>query len=169
MIVAPSISPDGRAYKWDDPDGEIAKPPPWLLSIINGPPRAVRSLSHRLLLLRGNGGRLRRLSTTSTPTPRDSWLEIGMTLHDRSPGAEGFDIWTAWSAPSVKFDTNDQRRTWESFKSGRPDGARVTLRTSFHRARDARSPIPGVSQVQISLVPISIAVNRMTKWRMSNY
>jgi hypothetical protein len=67
---------------------------------------------------------------------RDTWLRVGLALHDESAGsAEGFDLWSEWSetAPE-KFDADDQDRTWQSFdgKSVRP----VTIGTIFKMTKD---------------------------------
>lgn len=68
---------------------------------------------------------------------RDLWLKVGMALHHAYAGGDtGFDLWSTWSAASGKFDPEDQRRTWDSF---RPDGS-VTIGTLYHLAGKYEAP-----------------------------
>ncbi len=45
------------------------------------------------------------------------WIRVGMCLHEL--GDLGFELWEAWSQPSVKFQEGECRRKWETFS---PDG-----------------------------------------------
>ena len=54
---------------------------------------------------------------------RDGWLNTGMALHHQFEGkAEGFNLWTLYSKRSEKFDLDDAKRVWKSFKNraGKP-------------------------------------------------
>jgi Family of unknown function (DUF5906)/Primase C terminal 2 (PriCT-2) len=48
---------------------------------------------------------------------------------------KGYELWTAWSKKSDKFDEADQRRTWDSFRSDRENG--ITIGTLIHLAKQA--------------------------------
>lgn len=67
---------------------------------------------------------------------RDTWLTIGMALHNASGGSEeGYDLWFEWSEQSDKFDEADQRHKWDGFKPA-GNGKAVTLGSLFKLARD---------------------------------
>jgi putative DNA primase/helicase len=55
---------------------------------------------------------------------RVNWLRVGMAIHSEMPNQEGYELWTAWSNSSDKFDAADQRRTWDSFKPS-PHGIKI--------------------------------------------
>jgi len=61
---------------------------------------------------------------------RTTWRNIGMALHSLSWDDKGYELWTAWSKQSDKFDEDDQRRTWDSFKHDRENG-RLQCRRTF--------------------------------------
>lgn len=63
---------------------------------------------------------------------RETWLCIGMALHDHL-GSSGREIWDTWSQTSSKFDERGQARTWQHFKSG----AGITIGTLYKFALDA--------------------------------
>src|SRR5690606_14925437 len=49
---------------------------------------------------------------------RDGWLQVGMALHHQYGGDEtGYEKWCRFSEQSAKFDPDDQRRVWESFRN----------------------------------------------------
>lgn len=65
---------------------------------------------------------------------RETWLKVGMALHDYGAGSGwSFDLWTAWSkgditlgyAGSAKYDAADQHRTWKSFSFSRKRPVRI--------------------------------------------
>lgn len=62
------------------------------------------------------------------PDPRETWLSVGMALHD----IDAWEEWIAWSKGSSKFDQKDAARVWRSF-SKREDG--VGVGTLFHIAK----------------------------------
>lgn len=54
---------------------------------------------------------------------RDGWFRTGMAIHHETEGSkEGFALWCEFSKRSAKFDLNDSKRVWRSFKNrtGRP-------------------------------------------------
>jgi len=46
---------------------------------------------------------------------RDTWLKIGMGLHDEFGNDLGFEVWDEWSRQSDKHDSMDSVRVWNSF------------------------------------------------------
>lgn len=53
---------------------------------------------------------------------RDGWLKVGMALHHEFEGDDdGFDLWCEFSEQSDKFDEQDQRRVWDSFRPSKTD------------------------------------------------
>ena len=83
---------------------------------------------------------------------RDSWLKIGMAIHNELPDASGFELWTQWSQRSAKFDARDQLRVWRSFKSRGLSG--VGLNTVFAMAQGAGWRNTGnVAQISSAIAP----------------
>lgn len=73
------------------------------------------------------------------------WRPIGMALHHETGGSEdGFRLWDRWSRKGSKYDADDQRRVWDSFRS--TGGKRLTIATLYHLAkpyeRDGRTAKP---------------------------
>jgi hypothetical protein len=62
---------------------------------------------------------------------RDTWLEMGMSLHSTRAGEQAYGVWADWSMTSEKYNPRDQARVWKSFK---PDHGR-TLSSLFWRAQ----------------------------------
>lgn len=71
---------------------------------------------------------------------RDQWLQVGAALHhEHEGGALGFERWCEWSRQSPKFDIQDQKRVWKSFKGKTHRPVRMaTLIQAAGRARLAR-------------------------------
>lgn len=63
---------------------------------------------------------------------RETWRVVGAALKHQL-GEQGFDLWTAWSSPSEKYNDVDQLRVWRSFK--RETGKIVGVGTIFHLAQ----------------------------------
>ena len=56
-----------------------------------------------------------------SPNERGVWQQVGMALQSEAPGLEGFNLWERWSeiADSAgKWNEQDARRVWRSFKGG---------------------------------------------------
>ncbi|MDQ0016456.1 P4 family phage/plasmid primase-like protein [Variovorax boronicumulans] len=62
---------------------------------------------------------------------RNTWLHVGMALHDWDASEAGFAIWDEWSRKSPKHDLETQRSTWDAFKPG----GGVSLGTLFYLAK----------------------------------
>ena len=77
---------------------------------------------------------LRAIPAAARDDRQACWLPIGMALHHGTGGSEeGFRLWDRWSQKGGKYDPDDQRRVWESFKftSGKPQ----TIATLYHLAK----------------------------------
>ena len=72
------------------------------------------------------------LSAIPVADDRDTWLKIGMAVHHSYPGPDGYQLWEKWSKQSKKFNSKDQRKTWDSFTSG---GSR-TMKTIYKMAKE---------------------------------
>ncbi len=79
---------------------------------------------------------LNRLDVADWCDDRDGWLKVGMALHHQYQGDDaGFEMWCEFSQQSDKFNEEDQRRVWDSFK-GNPNAA--TFASLMHETRDSR-------------------------------
>lgn len=71
---------------------------------------------------------------------RDGWYQVGMALHHefagRGQGGEAFELWCRFSGQSDKFDINDARRVWLSFKDSKSRNIRMA--TIVQASRQAR-------------------------------
>lgn len=71
---------------------------------------------------------------------RDNWYQVGMALHHEfsGRGLEGaaFELWCQWSAQDDKFEINDARRVWVSFKDNKQRNIRMA--SIMQAARFAR-------------------------------
>lgn len=71
---------------------------------------------------------------------RDGWYQVGMALHHEFAGRglenEAFELWCVFSAQSDKFDLNDSRRVWRSFKDSKSRNIRMA--TIVQASRQAR-------------------------------
>lgn len=82
---------------------------------------------------------------------RDDWLQAGMAIHHASGGSEdGFVLWSRWSSVwEGKYDADDQRRTWASFRSDRADVvtiATLVMRSKENAARGERGLIEKIKR-----------------------
>ncbi len=62
---------------------------------------------------------------------RETWVRLGMAVKAEL-GAEGFDLWDAWSSDAKGYSATDARDTWRSIKAG----GRVTVGTLFGIAKE---------------------------------
>ena len=71
---------------------------------------------------------------------RDGWFQVGMALHHEFGGrglaGEAFALWCEFSGQSDKFDINDARRVWVSFKDNKSRNIRMA--TIMQAAKLAR-------------------------------
>ncbi|MCU7371502.1 DUF927 domain-containing protein [Paucibacter sp. O1-1] len=62
---------------------------------------------------------------------RETWVRLGMAVKAEL-GADGFELWDAWSSDAKGYSATDARDTWRSIKAG----GRVTVGTLFGIAKD---------------------------------
>lgn len=71
---------------------------------------------------------------------RDGWYQVGMALHHefagRGQGGAAFELWCKWSAQSSKFDLNNARTVWTSFKDNKSRNVRMA--TVLQAVKQAR-------------------------------
>lgn len=71
---------------------------------------------------------------------RDGWFQVGMALHHefaaRGLEGEAFELWCKFSGQSEKFDLNNARVVWKSFKDAKSRNIRMA--TIVQAARHAR-------------------------------
>jgi len=69
---------------------------------------------------------------------RDSWVHIGMALHDAGTQTDQVDqmhiLWDEWSRESEKYNTKDLNNAWRSFDSTKANVK--TIGTLFHYAKE---------------------------------
>lgn len=72
-----------------------------------------------------------------------TWIKVGMALHHETGGsADGFSIWSSWSARSYDgFDIDDLHRRWVSFTS---TDTPVTVRSIIAMSAEAVRHLPPV-------------------------
>jgi hypothetical protein len=84
-----------------------------------------------------DAARVRSALACLDPTPRDTWLQVGMALHHETDGsAEGRELWDEWSANCPgKFSDDEQDKAWSHF--GKDLANPVTLGTIVALARQS--------------------------------
>lgn len=63
----------------------------------------------------------------------DDWITIGMAIYNTT-NSHGFSIWDEWSKKSQKYDYNECKRKWTSFK--RNSSQKVTLGTIVYWCKE---------------------------------
>jgi RecA/RadA recombinase len=143
VIACGSLMADGRQYTHDIASPKLSELlaskalptlPAWLLEHIQGN-RLHKTTNLGLINPYLNKGddlaKLLQALRHISPDQRDTWIKVGGALHD-SVFPDGFKLWDNWSKGSLKYDAQDQLKTWQSF--GRATGARATLGTIFFLA-----------------------------------
>lgn len=142
LVVEPSSHMSGRAYAWEassDPlEGAIAAPlPDWVRDMVRQMPSRsdAPATAPRRPLPDGELERLREALQVIPANDRETWLRVGMAIHNDVGGQDGFALWDAWSQSSAKYDPVDQMRVWRSFRR-RPMGDAVQLPTVYGLAHE---------------------------------
>lgn len=141
-VIAGSETPAGK-YTWaDDMFGafEQTPAPEGLAEMLahTGDTGTGDDLGDFAGLLPGNGSQWARadvealLDKIDPSVDNDSWVKIGMALHDWD-NTEGLEIWEAWSVAGTNYDEGETEKRWRSFTN---DGG-VTLGTISHMAKVA--------------------------------
>ena len=125
VVLPPSIHPDtGLPYTWERPL-ELDFPAMMHLdaATVEGWGIVRRSSTDMSALLGPDplpvdwNEVARALALITDADDRDTWLHIGMALHDASGGGDqGRDLWSEWSRKSNKFNERIQVSTWKGFK-----------------------------------------------------
>lgn len=153
VAMPPSIHPDtGAEYVWGrefDLDlidlGVVPSIPSSLLSGIAGASdgAATGSVDDRPpleLTIKEAQRYLSNLPLDEWCIDRDGWYQVGMALHHEFAGrgleGEAFALWCEFSGQSDKFDINDARRVWRSFKDSKSRNIRMA--TIVQASRQAR-------------------------------
>lgn len=153
VAMPPSIHPDtGAEYEWGRPFDldlvELGVAPTIPSQQIAG----LAGLSHDAapgsvddrppldLSIEEARGYVESLPSSEWCEDRDGWFQVGMALHHefqgRGKGGEAFELWCEWSSQSDKFDINDARKVWVSFKDNKSRNIRMA--TIMQAARHAR-------------------------------
>jgi hypothetical protein len=139
IIVEPSSHVSGRSYGWEassNPlDGvQLAASPAWLDALAsvrtNGAAHQVVGDPDVEPLDADKVAEIRAAAAAIPADNRDTWREVGMSIHSIAPTQQGFGLWCEWSQTSEKFDPVDQARVWRSFRS-----SGITLSTLFSLAK----------------------------------
>lgn len=135
LVVEPSIHASGKRYGWEassDPlEGTIPEPlPDWIRGLSVQPSTPAISPATRATLPAGEIDRLRQALAMIPSDDRETWLRVGMAVHNDVGGQDGFALWERWSQTSKKFDPVDQMRVWRSFRR-RPMGEAIQLPTVY--------------------------------------
>jgi putative DNA primase/helicase len=161
VVLPPSIHPTGKPYRWLQPFGtpeidglaplvsaetveswapigqvksadlaELEDDDAALLAALRDAPADLTATEVREIL--------DLLPLAEWCEDRDGWLKVGMALsHQFRGGEEGFELWTAFSRQSAKFDARNQRQVWKSF-SNKPGGIRFATLLKAAQAERAR-------------------------------
>lgn len=142
IVAEPSVHLSGRRYSFEassDPlEGAVPSPlPDWIRDLAqrSSAPAEPATASARRPLAESEVQEIRRALPLIPADDRDTWLAVGMALHNDVGGQFGYDLWAQWSERSPKFDPVDQMRVWRSFRR-RPMGEAVQLPTVFKLAYD---------------------------------
>ncbi len=142
IVVEPSIHVSGKRYAFEassDPlEGAVASPlPDWIRDLARQPATMVPAgvTPGRRPLSEQEIEDLRCALVLVPGIDRDSWLAVGMAIHNDIGGQLGYDLWAQWSQAScpAKFDPVDQMRVWRSFRR-KPMGEALQLPTVYAMA-----------------------------------
>lgn len=138
IAAEPSIHPNGTAYEWEASssplDGCIPSTlPGWIRDQSRAPVQALVFEDAPIAPTPRWLDALAALAHISSDE-RDTWLRVGMAIHNERPDSEGFSAWCTWSERSPKFNFADQSRVWASFRRRGISGA--TLNTVFAMAQN---------------------------------
>lgn len=140
IAVEPTLHPSGRVYGWEassDPlQGAVPSTlPGWVRDMARTVPAVVPApeIAHQIDPRRAADAAAALAHIDGDD--RDTWLRVGMAIHNEAPTAEGYALWESWSQRSAKFDPQDQLRVWRSFKRRGLSG--VGLNTVFAMAQSA--------------------------------
>lgn len=89
---------------------------------------------------------------------RETWVRLAMAIKAEL-GADGFDLWDAWSQQATAYSATDAKDVWRSIKAG----GRVTVGTLFGIAKDHGYRFPDADGVQSPAQPDPEAVAELAR------
>lgn len=127
VAAPPSIHPDsGLTYEWEKPLTSEALTRAFIasdeLADIVFPAEELTEVNADILGISYDDAEraVKALDLADWCEDREGWRNLGMALHHEFGGSEeAFDIWTAFSKKSRKFDKRVQRQQWRSFKDSK--------------------------------------------------
>jgi hypothetical protein len=133
IVAPPSLHPLGVRYQWHrdahPAETPLAVAPSWLIKLLTPPPLPP------LKPFRPQTDDDRRIRDALMSIPvsavdREGWVRIGMALRSEY-GADGLELWDAWSRQSEHYGRKGLERVWKSFR-----GNGVTVATIFYLATE---------------------------------
>ena len=140
-VVAPtSVHPDGHIYRWVDASVPVAVAPQWLIDRIMAERPRPEASTQRYEATAGEGWTIeevrRMLACIPPDIDYDSWVKVGMALHN---GKFGLGLWDEWSRGGEKYETGCTLTRWSRFR----DTGGVTMGTLVHLAQQwGWKPLP---------------------------
>jgi hypothetical protein len=131
IAAPPSIHPTGTNYAWDSDGENISDAPLWLIRLITE--------IKKEMIPTGTTGQVIGDWTTEdvlsmleviSPDERDTWINVGMALHE---GGWPVTMWDTWSRASQKYKMGEPFRIWKGFKPG----GGISMGTLVHMAQEA--------------------------------
>lgn len=128
VVLPPSVHPSGKKYEWElsstPMNCDLAPVPTALTKMRTKQKPEPREASE----VPPDAEHLRAALAVIPAENYTQWIEIGMAIK-ASLGEPGFALWDNWSRGSTKYDAEEMRSKWDSFK-----GSGVTASTLFHYA-----------------------------------
>lgn len=151
IVAEPAEHYGGGRYAWEassDPlEGAAPEPlPSWLhdLLVRGTAPAIDDGAGVREVLAPETIDDVARALPAIAADDRETWLQVGMALHESIGGSRGYELWCQWSQTSAKYDPRDQLRVWRSFKVRGGNG--VTYRSIFNLANEASKSSPAAAE-----------------------
>ncbi|WOE76362.1 VapE domain-containing protein [Alterisphingorhabdus coralli] len=152
VAMPPSVHPDtGAEYTWERPfdfdELALGIAPSIAAAIVSGLPGVSGAIDGDAddrpplgLSIAEAKGHVFALPVDEWCEDRDGWFQVGMALHHEFAGrgleGDAFALWCDFSGQSEKFDINDARRVWLSFKDNKTRNIRMA--TIIQAAKLAR-------------------------------
>lgn len=96
-----------------------------------------------------------------SPEYYESWLNIGMIIHDLDPSEEGLKTWVEWSKQSTRHDAEESEEScsmkWQSF--GECENP-VTLGSLIHKLRETRNYKKNPDECEAVIAPLEKVAER---------
>ena len=130
--IPPSVHPNGNQYIWVDEGAEIEDTPKWLIKLIQDmvkKPVVQKPTYTGVSQTIGDWTSEDVLSMLDVIDAeyRDTWIHVGMALHE---GGWPLSMWDVWSAKSDKYKPGEPFKKWQGFSPG--DG--ITMGTLVYMA-----------------------------------